>query len=212
MNSSRLLALSLVCLVGTSLANAQEAKSVRTETGSFLFARYASRGASVLYAGYRMGWGGVFFGVVDNPKTGYNELIAGMNTRWVWERARSQRSLMVGLAAADISDGDYAQLYVIPSYSRGRFSATGTLELYQPLDHRGTKQGEVNPVQAFWRLNPRWSIGASSVVGFGDGFRPYARGGPAVKLDVPRGEVVAEYLWNVERNYEQLRVGFQASL
>ncbi len=211
MNNRRLLSLIAACLLGSSLANAQEAKPVRTETGSFLFARYASRGASVLYAGYGMGWGGVFFGVVDNPKTGYNELIAGVNTRRVWQRPKSQRSLLVGLAAADISDGDYAQLYVIPSYSRGRFSATGTLELYQPLDHRGTKQGELNPVQAFWRVHPKWSVGASSVIGFGDGFKPYARGGPALKLDVPRGEIAVEYLWNIERNYEQLRVGFQAS-
>jgi hypothetical protein len=191
--------------------------SVSTAAPNFLFTRYGTRNASVLYAGFGLGRVGMFFGIVDNPRSGYEELIAGVNTQWSRSTPGASRSLLLGLAATRASDGDYAQIYIIPSYGRGRFSATGTLELYQPIDgafggafeEGGVQQAELNPLQIFWRLDERWSVGTAYVLSISEGAQPKDRGGPAVQVAVPRGTVTVEYLAGLRRAKDELRISLQ---
>jgi len=199
-------ALTAVPAHATDLASA----SPHLDTKSFLFSRYGTRNASVMYSGYGMGKGGVFVGVVHNPRSGYSELILGANTRLAWQAGGEQQSLTLGIAGSDASDGDYAQLYVVPSFSLGRLSTGGTLEVYEPLGTRGTRQAELNPLTAYWRFDPRWSLGTAYVLSLGEGMQPKDRGGPALRLDVPRGEIDVEYLFGLRRSGDELRISFQA--
>jgi hypothetical protein len=63
----------MLSLVAAGAARAEDAAAPRLDTTSFLFARYASRNASALYAGYGWGSAGVFFGMVEKPRSGYRE-------------------------------------------------------------------------------------------------------------------------------------------
>jgi hypothetical protein len=176
------------------------------DTGSFLFARYGSVNASVLYAGVGFGKAGMFFGIVQNPRSGYRELIAGGMTHVAWPR----HSLTLGLAAADASDGNYAQVYVVPDLSRGALSFDGTLEWYEPLGRAGTRQLELNPLGLFRRLGPRLSAGASYAGSFAAGSGPRHRGGPALRLAIPHGSLEVEYLAGLKRSADELRTAVRA--
>ena len=202
--ASLLLALSLLA---ASVARAEDATALRLDTKSFLFARWASRNASALYAGYGWGSAGVFFAMVENPRTGYREVIGGAMSRL----ARGGQSLTVGLAAADASDSDYLQLYLVPSLSHGAWSLEGTLETYEPLQSAGIRQLELNPLTLLRRVGRRAGVGASYVLSLAPGAAARHRGGPALRVEVPRGALQLELLAGLQNAKDELRIGFQAS-
>lgn len=179
----------------------------RLETGGFVFARYASASSSVLYAGQGWGSAGVFFGAVENPDSGYRELIAGAMTRLV----RDDLALLVGLAFADVTEGDYLQLYVAPSFARGGWSADATVEWYEPLESASYRQLGVNPLMVLRRIDPRWSVGFSSVGAVGDGDPPSLRAGAALERSLPKGVLQLELLAGVAHAKDEVRLGFKAS-
>jgi hypothetical protein len=190
--------------------DAQEAPPAgpgRLDTGGFVFARYASASSSVLYAGQGWGGAGVFFGAVENPDSGYRELIAGAMTRLV----RGDLALLVGLAFADVTEGEYLQLYVAPSFARGAWSADATIEWYEPLEAASYRQLGVNPLMVLRRIDPRWSVGFSSVGAVGDGDPPSLRAGAALERSLPKGVLQLELLAGVAQARDEVRLGFKAS-
>jgi hypothetical protein len=215
------LAIGALAILATAAVDAADTATVATQRApSFLFTRHGTRNASVLYASHGMGRYGAFFGVVDNPRTGYDELIAGVNTQWsVADSAGTSRSLLLGLAAARATDADYLQLYVIPSFTRGRLSVGGTLELYQPLgtifggafQGNGRRQMELTPLQVLWRLNSTWSVGTTYVLSVAEGRGPRDRGGPALRRAVPRGSLTVDYLYGWRRSRDELRLSYRVA-
>src|SRR5437016_1512821 len=107
-----------------SVAAAQQSQRAgpQLRTSSFVFARYASGSASVLYAARGLGPVGGFVGMVQNPETQYHELIAGSFTQINW----SDQSVLVAVAYADASESQYLQTYVVPSFATGRLELSGT--------------------------------------------------------------------------------------
>lgn len=209
--SSRSAALAtLAVMLFTAGLEAQEARPAepdRFETGGFVFARWASASSSVLYAGQGWGKAGVFFGAVENPDSGYRELIAGAMTRLV----RDDLALLVGLALADVTEGDYLQLYVAPSFARGGWSADATVEWYEPLESASYRQLGVNPLMVLRRIDPRWQVGVSSVGAVGDGDPPSLRAGAVIERSLPKGLLQLELLAGVAHAEDEVRLGFKAS-
>lgn len=177
------------------------------DTGGFVFARWASASSSVLYAGQGWGSGGVFFGAVENPDSGYRELIAGAMTRLV----RDDSALLVGLAFADVTEGDYLQLYLAPSFARGGWSADATVEWYEPLESASYRQLGVNPLTVLREIDARWRVGVSSVGAVGDGDPPSLRAGAALERSLPKGVLQLELLAGVAHAQDEVRLGFKAS-
>ena len=197
-----LLALAVASVLGAQEPRRDEPPSLDTQ--GFLFARYASGSSSVLYAGQGWGAAGVFFGAVENRESGYRELICGAMSRV----ASADGSLLVGLAYAEVTEGDYLQLYLVPSARLGALSLDATVEWYAPLERAGVGQLGVNPVMLLWRGRPRWAVGGSAVVAFADGAAPSSRAGPALELALPRGALQLELLAGLERADDEIRLGF----
>jgi hypothetical protein len=177
------------------------------DTGGFVFARWASASSSVLYAGQGWGRAGVFFGALQNPDSGYRELIAGAMTRLV----RDDLALLVGLAFAEVTEGDYLQLYLAPSFARGGWSADATVEWYEPLESASYRQLGVNPLMVLRRIDPRWQVGVSSVGAVGDGDPPSLRAGAVIERSLPKGLLQLELLAGFAHAEDEVRLGFKAS-
>lgn len=177
------------------------------DTRGFVSARFASASSWTLYAAEGWGRAGVFFGAVENPRTGYRELLAGSFRRWVWR----DRTLMAGLALADATESDYAQLYLVPTVTRGRLEATATFVVVEPLERDGTRQLGMNPLNLLWQVASRWRAGASLVSSVGEGAPPSHRAGPALELALARGTVRVELLGEIAHAESELRLGYQKS-
>lgn len=197
----------LVTLLGSGgLSLEAQEGGLRLASPSFIFARWGSRSASSLYAGYTMGQAAVFFGIVSNPRSGYRELLCGVTTQIVW----GKQAVTTGVAYADASDSRYLQIYLVPSLAAAGLDVSGTLELYAPLDIEGTWQLDVNPMALVLRPLRRLGLGAAYAAGFGEGASPRHRAGALLELSLPRGAVKVEVLRNFVLSYYDVRMSVEA--
>jgi hypothetical protein len=179
---------------------------VRLEATSSLFARYATSSASVLYAACAFGKAGVFFGLVDNPRSGYQERIGGVSSRAVGRRAE----LTFGLAAADASDSMYLQTYLLPSASAGPLSLGATIVWYEPLEDEGVRQLSFDPVTVLVSLTPHLGAGGLYALSYSAGDDLTHRAGPAVQVRIPPGALKLEIIRAIANGADEVRVGFAA--
>jgi hypothetical protein len=196
-------------LVATTSATAQAptGQELRWDTRNFLFARYATASASSLYAGFGSGKAGMFFGMVENPRSGYHELIGGAVSRIVWGR----QAVTVAFGAADASDSKYLQSYIVPSFVMGSFSLSGTIEVYVPVQASGTRQLDVSPVTLLVHPRPRVGVGAFYGLGVATGVAPRHRAGPVVEFALPPGALKVELVRNLARASNEVRMSFRVS-
>lgn len=175
---------------------------------SFLFARYATRGASSLYAARGLGHASVVFGMVENSRTGYHELIGGAVSRISWGR----QAVSVALAVASASDSKYLQIYLVPSCNVGRFELAGTIEGYEPLQRAGVRQLDVNPIGLIAHLSKRVGVGAFYALSLATGEPPRQRAGPALEIELPSAVLRIEGVFNLKGAASELRVAASMSL
>src|SRR5207245_8382509 len=85
---SRMLVLLALSPARVFAASAQQSPKaeLRLDTPSFVFARYATASAASLYGARGFGPVGGFVGMVQNRKTQYREVIAGMYSQVNWDR------------------------------------------------------------------------------------------------------------------------------
>ena len=177
-----LLVLSPATVFAASAQQSPEGE-LRLDTPSFVFARYATASAASLYGARGFGPVGGFVGMVQNRKTQYRELIAGMYTQVNWDR----QSVLVALGFADAAESDYLQTYFVPSLFKGPLMFSGTIEWYQPFERSGTRQLDVNPVSLGVRLSKGFGLGAVYPLGLAKGSPAKRRAGPMLLLTAPGG-------------------------
>src|SRR5213080_2572964 len=97
-SQGRMLVLLVLSPATVFAASAQRSPGaeLRLDTPSFVFARYATASAASLYGARGFGPVGGFVGMVQNRKTQYRELIAGIYTQVNWDR----QSVLVALGYA----------------------------------------------------------------------------------------------------------------
>jgi hypothetical protein len=190
---------------GDRLAS-QQAAGLQVATRSFIVARYATVSSASLYAGYGFGPAGIVVGAVDNPRSGYRELIGGMVSRLVW----GAQALTVAVASADAPEGMYLETYLVPSLSLGSVSMGGTIEWYLPLERGAVHQLDVNPIGVTVAVTERLGIGGLYTIALARGAAPSQRAGGVVQVAVPHGAVRVELLRNVVRSRAELRFGLEA--
>jgi hypothetical protein len=178
---------------------------LRFDTRSFVYARLSTAHSSALYAGYSFGTAGVFFGVVQNPRSGYREWIGGVVARL----SAGQQAVSLAVAYADASGEKYVQVYAVPNLRAGPWSLSGTVELYEPWHGAGTRQLYLDPLTLLRRLGRRWEAGASYTLSVAAGGEPEHRAGPALQVAWLGGSIRAELLFG--RSSSDVRVGYQAS-
>jgi hypothetical protein len=181
----RMLAIALTTSAIGSTGTAQQLR-----TSSFVFARYASGSASVLYAARGLGALGGFVGMVQNPKTQYRELIVGGYTQLNW----SGQSMLVAVGYADASDSQYLQTYITPSYARARLALSGTFEWYEPLGHAGVRQLDVNPASLEVRMSDHLWAGAAYTLSLAEHGPARRRMGPVLEWATRGNKIRLELL------------------
>ena len=204
----RLLVLAVTTSVVASAAAAQqpEREGLQLRTSSFMYARYASASASVLYAARGLGPVGGFVAMVQNPQTQYRELIAGAFTQLNW----SAQSVLVAVAYADASESQYLQVYVTPSIVSSRLAVSGTLEWYEPLGRGGTRQFDVNPISPRVRVSDHFWAGASYTMGLADHEIARHRIGPVFEWVTRRDRLRLELLDRTFDHTVEVRVAILA--
>ena len=196
--------LAITALTAAS-ARAQEPPRGNVTIGSpsFIIARYASVSASSLYAGYSLGAAGVLVAMVNNPRSGYRELVVGAMSRV----AQGAQGASFAVAIADATDATYLQLYLVPGMALGRFTLSSTIELYEPVARGGTRELDANPVTARFQLNSWLGVGAAYALALPAVGETHERIGPTFRVAVPRGALYTEVLRNLRNSAAEVRVG-----
>jgi hypothetical protein len=205
--SIRICAELTLVLATAASAQATDGAGIRVGTSSFMFARYATVSSSSLYAAYSLGAVAVVFGMVNNPRSGYHELIGGLVTRI----SSGKQGINVAVAAADASDGRYLQTYLVPSLTLARLSLSSTIEWYEPLGQSGVRQLDVNPISALIALDRRIGIGGAYTASLAEDSRSRQRIGPALRVAILGVYLSGEILRNLRRSAPEVRLGMQAS-
>jgi hypothetical protein len=170
---------------------------------SFINARFASQASSTIYAGYTVGRVFGFIGLVQNPRSEYREALAGVG---VSVALPSGNGLAVGSAAAYASDGWYTQLYLLPALHAGRVRLEGTIEFYLPLERSGSVQASASPLYTYVVASPRWSFGATYLLGLQRGLPATQAAGPSARLTIPRGSLTLDLIRRIDGAPNEVRV------
>lgn len=177
----------------------------------FIATRYDTHTSSNIFVGYSLGPVTPMVALVQNPRSTYRESILGLVR---FTRPGQHLALTYAIAAAHVTDSDrswYAQLYLLPTLTAGSVEVSGTLEGYVPLDSKGVGQFALNPGNVFFRLAPRWKVGAVTVLSTQSN-APYSLGaGPSLQFGVPHGSITLDVVANVTRWNTEERVSFFTS-
>jgi hypothetical protein len=178
----------------------------RLTAPSFVFARYATRSASAIYATHGFGSLGAVIALVENPRTKYRELIGGVYTQF----NSGHQSMIVALAYADASDARYIQTYLNPSITAGSILLSTTVEWYAPVDRAGTQQLSFNPLSVEWQLSHKLALGVTGTLDVAPRTAPAHRVGPVAEWATGWGTLRLEVLKRMTGPTE-LRMGVVAA-
>src|SRR5919202_356829 len=138
----RIAVVSVLALTAPSVARSQEAEAA---PWALFSVRYDTRTSDFIYAAYGYGHAFAMVGALQNPRSGYTELLGAVGSNFTIGCGPTQT---VAIGAARASDSWYAQLYYLPSVHRGPVWLRMTSELYLPLSRSGTRQFAVSPLSA----------------------------------------------------------------
>jgi len=195
-------AVAVAALVGAGRAQGQAPAG----PGGFVLARYATRSALAVYAGYPAGPVLAIVAIIQNPRTQYREEILAVGEPLL---SSATGDLTGVIAAASTSDGWFTQAYLLPSWRSGRVSVTGTFEYYEPLQRAGVRELDVAPATAMVALSARLGIGASWVASLPAGRAASHAAGPALRVLIPRGTLTLDVLRGLANAPSELRLTVQ---
>lgn len=199
--SSVLLALVLVAARGAA------AQGDADRAWGFVSLRYSSATADFLFAGYGHGPAFGVVGMVNNPRSGYTEIIGGVGTRFALGAASTHA---IALTASRATESWYSQLYYLPTITLGRLKAEATFQLYMPGGPEGVKQIAINPVSLLVPVARAVSVGASYQLAAQERDGPSDGAGPSVHLAVPRGTLSVDLMKGLRAFRDEVRVSFRA--
>jgi len=95
-----------------------------------------------MYSGYTAGPVLVVVGMLQNPRSVYREIMAGVGRPFT---AANGNGITIAPALAWSNTGWYAQLYLVPSFSVSQVTVSGTLQGAEPLTEGGVRAAYVSP-------------------------------------------------------------------
>jgi hypothetical protein len=139
----RRLVVAIALLASLAALRAQaQASPARAPWGLFS-ARYDTHTSDFIYALYGYGRSFAMVGTLQNPRSGWTELVGAVGRTFVLAGGPSQ-SVATGVAHA--SDGWYAQLYFVPTVPVGPAWVRATAEWDVPLGANGATQFALSPL------------------------------------------------------------------
>jgi hypothetical protein len=205
----RIAVISVLALTAPSLARSQEAEAASQEAEAAPWAlfsvRYDTRTSDFIYAAYGYGHAFAMVGALQNPRSGYTELLGAVGSTFAIGDGPTQS---VALGAARASDSWYAQLYYLPSLHRGPLWIRATSELYLPLSRAGTLQFCVSPLSATVPILSVVEAGVAMDVSASRGARTSSAIGPELRVALPKAVLGTDVQKVLDERATRLRVFF----
>jgi hypothetical protein len=176
-------------------------------TWGFVNARYDTRSSAYIYTGY--GWRRVFAmaGVVNNPRTGYAELVGGAGAVF---RTGVDAEHWLAFATAGAGSRSFAQIYWLPKVRTGAVTSRATVKWKIP--YRGTEPQKlsVSPLSMTVPLGGRLAGGMAMDVAAAQGTRTDIGAGPELRLKLPGAALGVNALRDVTAKSSGVRLFFAA--
>jgi len=170
--------------------------------------RYDTRTSDFIYAAYGYGTTFAMVGVLQNPRSGYTELLGGVGRMYA---AGDRYSHAIAVAAARASDAWYAQLYYLPSIHAGRTWIRATSEWYIPVDRAGTLQFAFSPLSATVPVARFVEVGLAMDLAAQRGDKTGGGIGPELRIKLPRAVLGADAQRMATANASRARLFFTTS-
>jgi hypothetical protein len=183
-------------------------QSAPRATWGLFSVRYDTRTSNFIYSGYGYGDSFAMVGLLDNPRSGYTELLGGLGRRFSIAGGSTQ---FAALAAARATDGWYGQIYFLPTLHRGAAWVRATSEAYVPLTNSGTPQFALSPIAATLTVNARLEAGLSTDWAIARDATPTTAVGPQVRLSLPNATLSVDAQRFLGASASRLRISFLAA-
>jgi len=174
-------------------------------TWGFVNARYDTRSSAYIYTGY--GWRRAFAmaGVVNNPRTGYAELVGGVGAVL---KTGADAEHWLAVATAGAGDLSAAQIYWLPKVRTGAVTSRATIKWKIP--YRGTQPQKlsVSPLSMTMPLGGRLAGGVAMEVAATEGARTDIGTGLELRLKLPGAAVGVDALRDVNGKGSGVRLSF----
>ena len=174
-------------------------------TWGFVNARYDTRSSAYIYTGY--GWRRVFAmaGVVNNPRTGYAELVGGAGAVF---KTGADAEHWLAFATAGAGSNSFAQIYWLPKVRTGAVTSRATVKWRIP--YRGTEAQKlsVSPLSMTMPLGGRLAGGVAMDVAAAEGARTDIGAGPELRLKLPGAALGVDALRDVNGKGTGVRLFF----
>lgn len=165
----------------------------------FVISRFATHSAHAVYAGYDAGPALVFVGVLQNPRSAYRQAMAGVGRAVHLGRVH----LLTGMAAATTSDGDFAQVYLLPNVTVGPVELDVTIGGQQQLGG-SARHLFVAPADVLVALRPGLALGGTWVMDASNGARTSHGAGPTAAVRIRGGRLLVHWLWGLRDRPDEL--------
>jgi hypothetical protein len=180
----------------------------RAGTWGFVNARYDTRSSAYIYTGY--GWRGVFgmAGVVNNPRTGYSELVGGAGAVF---KTGADAEHWVAFATAGAGARSFAQIYWLPKVRTRSVTARATVKWKIPYDGSEPQKLSVSPLSMTVPFGGRLAGGVAVAVGGGEGARTTIGAGPELRLKLPGAALGLDAVGDVTGKVSGVRLFFAST-
>lgn len=167
--------------------------------------RYDTRTSDFIYAAYGYGHAFAMVGALQNPRSGYTELLGAVGRTFAVGGGPTQS---VAIGAARASDAWYSQLYYLPALRYGPVWIRATSELYVPLGRTGTLQFAVSPLSAAVSVARFVDAGVAVDLSAERGAKTGGAVGPEVRLALPKAVLGVDAQRVLDERASRLRVFF----
>lgn len=201
----RLIAFALIC--AAPIRGRAQAAAAPAPWGLFNV-RYDTRTSDFIYAAYGYGKTFAMVGALENPRSGYTELLGGVGRMYA---AGEGYSHAVAAAVARASDAWYAQLYYLPSIHAGPAHVRATSEWYIPVDRAGTLQFAFSPLSGTFTVTRYLEAGLAIDLAAQQHDKTGGAVGPELRLALPKATLGLDAQRMVNANASRARVFFSTA-
>ncbi len=191
-------ALSVGCV---TTAHAQQAEPA----WGLFSARYDTRTSDFIYALYGYGHSFAMIGTLQNPRSGWTELVGAVGRTFAFG-GQPSHSIAAGVAHA--SEAWYAQLYYVPTLRVGLASLRATAEWDIPLSGDGATQFALSPMSLTVPTMHAIEAGLSMDLAAAQRARTSVALGPEVRVSIPGAVVGADLQRMTDGRTGRLRLFF----
>jgi hypothetical protein len=170
--------------------------------------RFDTRTSDFIYAVYGYGHTFAMVGTLDNPRSGWTELLGAVGRTFAFGNGPTQTA---AIGAARASDGWYAQVYYLPTIRRSKLRFRATSEWDFPFNRSGTTQFSLSPVSATVAVSKLVEAGVAMDVSAAQGESTSAALGPEIRVTIPNAVVGADAQQMLGSRANRLRVFFTTS-